>query len=69
MLHLRILVAGAVHVSVVVRASRDPSGDPIEADVVRAALGPINSRLEDLRVPERGSISFFELGESRSQAA
>lgn len=84
MLHLRILVPGdlsasvesmllrepgAVHVSVVAGASRDPSGDLIEADVVRAALGPIISRLEDLRVPERGSISFVELGDVRSRAA
>jgi uncharacterized hydrophobic protein (TIGR00271 family) len=83
-LHLRILVPGdlsasvetlllsepgAVHVSVVAGASRDPSGDLIEADVVRAALGPIISRLEDLRVPERGSISFVELGDVRSDAA
>ncbi|HEX5148098.1 MAG TPA: DUF389 domain-containing protein [Candidatus Limnocylindrales bacterium] len=84
MLHLRILVPGdlsasvesmllgepgAVHVSVVAGASRDPSGDLIEADVVRATLGPIISRLEDLHVPERGSISFVELGDVRSQAA
>ena len=84
MLHLRILVPadlsppvealllgepGAVHVSVVVGASRDPAGDLIEADVVRAALGPIMSRLEDLRVPDRGSISFVELGDVRSRAS
>ncbi len=84
MIHLRILVPGdlspsvetlllrelgAVHVSVVAGASRDPAGDLIEADVVRAALGPIMSRLEDLRVPERGSISFVELGDARSRAA
>jgi uncharacterized hydrophobic protein (TIGR00271 family) len=83
-LHLRILVPadlsppvealllgepGAVHVSVVVGASRDPAGDLIEADVVRAALGPIMSRLEDLRVPDRGSISFVELGDVRSRAS
>jgi uncharacterized hydrophobic protein (TIGR00271 family) len=60
---------GAVHVSVVRGASRDPSGDLIEADVVRAALGPIMSRLEDLHVPERGSVSFVELGDVRSRAA
>lgn len=60
---------GAVHVSVVVGAARDPSGDLIEADVERAALGAIMSRLEDLRVPERGSISFVELGDVRSRAA
>ncbi len=84
MIHLRILVPGdlsptvetlllrepgAVHVSVVAGASRDPAGDLIEADVVRAALGPIISRLEDLHVPDRGSISFVELGDTRSQAA
>ena len=84
MLHLRILVPGdlsapvesmllgepgAVHVSVVAGASREPSGDLIEADVVRAALGAIMSRLEDLRVPQRGSISFVELGDVRSAAA
>lgn len=84
MLHLRILVPGdlsasvesmlvrepgAVHVSVVAGASRDPAGDLIEADVVRAALGPIMSRLDDLRVPQRGSISFVELGDVRSAAS
>ena len=84
MIHLRILVPGdlsasveslllrepgAVHVSVVAGASREPAGDLIEADVVRAALGPIFSRLEDLHVPERGSISFVELGDTRSLAA
>jgi len=45
-------------VSVVAGASREPSGDLIEANVVRAALDPIISRLEDLHIPERGSISF-----------
>jgi uncharacterized hydrophobic protein (TIGR00271 family) len=84
MLHLRILVPanlsgnvesllrgepGAVHVSVVAGAARDPTGDLIEADVERAALGAIMSRLEDLHVPEHGSISFFELGDVRSRAA
>lgn len=84
MLHLRILIPadlsasiealllrepGAVHVSVVAGAARDPSGDLIEADVERAALGAIMSRLEDLRVPERGSVSFVELGDVRSRAA
>jgi uncharacterized hydrophobic protein (TIGR00271 family) len=83
-LHLRILVPpdlspsvealllrepGAVHLSVVAGAARDPAGDLIEADVARAALGPIMSRLEDLGVPERGSISFVELGDVRSDAA
>jgi uncharacterized hydrophobic protein (TIGR00271 family) len=83
-LHLRILVPsdlspsvealllrepGAVHVSVARDAGRDPRGDVIEADVVRAALGPILARLEDLHVPERGSISFVELGDVRSAAA
>lgn len=84
MFHLRILVPddlspsveslllrepGAVHVSVVPGASRDPAGDLIEADVVRAAFGPILSRLADLRVPERGSLSFVELSDVRSVAA
>ena len=84
MLHLRILVPadlsagvesllrrepGAVHVSVVAGAARDPSGDLIEADVERAALAAIMSRLDDLHVPEHGSISFFELGDVRSRAA
>lgn len=84
MLHLRILVPGdlsgpvealllrepgAVHVSVVSGAARDPLGDLIEADVERAALGAIISRLEDLHVPDRGSISFAELGDVRSRAA
>lgn len=60
---------GAVHVSVVPGAARDPSGTVIEADVVRASLGPLLSRLEDLHVPDRGSISFVELGDVRSRAA
>jgi uncharacterized hydrophobic protein (TIGR00271 family) len=82
--HVRILVAddmrgpvetlllrepGAVHVSVVPGAAREPSGTLIEADVVRASLGPLLSRLEDLNVPEHGSISFVELGDVRSRAA
>lgn len=84
MFHVRILVAddmrgpvetlllrepGAVHVSVVPGAAREPSGTLIEADVVRASLGPLLSRLEDLHVPEHGSISFVELGDVRSRAA
>jgi uncharacterized hydrophobic protein (TIGR00271 family) len=84
MLHLRILVPtdlsrsveallirepGAVHISVARGAAREPSGDVIEADVVRAALGAILSRLDDLHVPERGSVSFLELGDVRSIAA
>jgi uncharacterized hydrophobic protein (TIGR00271 family) len=83
-LHLRVLVPadlspsvealllrepGAVHVSVARDAAREPRGDVIEADVVRAALGAIISRLEDLQVPERGSVSFVELGDVRSVAA
>lgn len=60
---------GAVHVSVAHGAARDPEGDVIEADIVRAALGAVLSRLEDLHVPERGSVSFVELGDVRSAAA
>jgi hypothetical protein len=75
-LHLRILVLadpsqsvealllgelGAVHVSVVVGASRDPSGDLIETDVVRAALGPM-TRVR--RQPKRRPRSRLASGKS-----
>lgn len=84
MLHLRIIVPpersaavedllhdepGAVHLSVVRGAARDPDGDVIEADVERASLAAILSRLDDLHVPDVGSVTFSEVGGARSTAA
>ncbi|MEO6208260.1 MAG: DUF389 domain-containing protein [Candidatus Limnocylindrales bacterium] len=84
MLHLRILVPaeltpavqallhgepGAVHLSVVRGAAFDPSGDLIEADVEHASLTALVSRLEDLGVHERGSLSFSDVIDARSSAA
>jgi len=42
---------------------------PPDLSVHVESLAAILSRLEDLRVPERGSISFVELGDVRSRAA
>ena len=84
MLHLRILVPtelgpavqalllrepGAVHLSVVRGAAIDPTGDLIEVDVEHASLAALVSRLEDLGVRERGSFSFSDVIDARSQAA
>jgi predicted kinase len=81
-LHLRVLVPadlspsvealllrepGAVHVSVARDAAREPRGDVIEADVVRAGLGAIISRLEDLHVPERGSTRRRAIAEIQAR--
>jgi uncharacterized hydrophobic protein (TIGR00271 family) len=84
MLHLRILVPadltpsitsllrrepGAVHLSVVANAGSDPVADLVEADVEHAALAALISRLEDLGVHERGSFSFSDVIDARSEAA
>ncbi len=84
MLHLRILVPaemtpsitsllrrepGAVHLSVVPDAGLDPVADLVEADVEHASLAALISRLEDLGVNERGSFSFSDVIDARSEAA
>ncbi len=84
MLHLRILVPadltpsvtsllrgepGAVHLSVVPGAGLDPLADLVEADVEHASLAALISRLEDLGVNERGSFSFADVIDARSEAA
>lgn len=84
MLHLRILVPtelgpavqallqrepGAVHLSIVRGAAIDPTGDVIEADVEHAVLATLISRLQDLGVERRGSLSFSDIEDARSAAA
>lgn len=84
MLHLRILVPqdltppveallrrepAAVHLSIVRGAAVEPTGDLIEVDVEHAALAALISRLEDLGVARRGSLSFADVIDARSGAA
>jgi len=83
-LHLRILVPqdltppveallrrepAAVHLSIVRGAAVEPTGDLIEIDVEHAALAAVISRLEDLGVARRGSLSFADVIDARSAAA
>lgn len=60
---------GVVHVSVVRGAGLDPVGDMLEADVEHASLAALVSRLEDLGVRRRGSLSFADVLDARSEAA
>ena len=84
MLHLRILVPAdltpavesllrrepsVVHVTLVRGAAVDPDGDLFEGDIETSGLAAVLSRLEDLGVTRRGSLSFSDILDARSRAA